>query len=199
MGFFVPLHSEITKGKKRVTDIQIPQNYDEAYSALRDMINWAHENDLPMQDYFAENCSHRLSTCESEEERCRFVEAVKKAIQEMKAHLQRGKELGLSLLEQRTLDTLWSWVPHDYPENYVACAREVSEAIVRLLPPEDEERSEEGYIAYYNQVIEEVKRLAEKYDVDFDTSGYSLSAGYFYEWLSKEYGMIFDDAYDREV
>jgi hypothetical protein len=44
-----------------------------------------------------------------------------------------------------------------------------------------------------------VKRLAEKYDVDFDTSGYSLSAGYFYEWLSKEYGMIFDDAYDREV
>jgi hypothetical protein len=117
----------------------------------------------------------------------------------MKVHLQRGKELGLSLLEQRTLDTLWSWVPHDYPENYVACAREVSDAIVRLLPPEDEERSEEGYIAYYNQVIEEVKRLAEKYDVDFDTSGYSLSAGYFYEWLSKEYGMIFDDAYDREV
>ena len=34
-----------------MTDIQIPQNYDEAYAALRDMVNWARENDLPMQDY----------------------------------------------------------------------------------------------------------------------------------------------------
>jgi hypothetical protein len=48
-------------------------------------------------------------------------------------------------------------------------------------------------------VIAEVKQLAQKHDVDFDTSDYNLSAGYFYEWLSDEYGIIFDDAGDREV
>ena len=46
--------------------------------------------------------------------------------------------------------------------------------------------------------MKEVKLLAKKFNVDFDTSDYNLSAGYFYEWLSEEYGMIFDDAWDRE-
>jgi hypothetical protein len=101
-------------------------------------------------------------------------------------------------MEQQVVDTLWGWVPHNYEDNYVACAREVSKAIVRLLPADTEIRSEEGYALYYNKVLGEVKKLAEKHDVDFDTSGYNLSVGYLYEWLSNEYGLVSEDACDWE-
>ena len=66
------------------------------------------------------------------------------------------------------------------------------------MPPETEERTEDGFEAYYAAVIAEVKQLTAKHDVDFDTSDFNLSFGYFHEWLSIEYGLIFDDAWDRE-
>ena len=166
--------------------------YQEAYGIYDEALGWAINHDIAMQDYWAEQCGY--SDLWDEEAPKPIIKKVVEALKEMSDHLKRGRDLELSDLEQQVIDTLWGWVPHDYPENYVACAREVSQAIVRLLPPEREEKTEDEYIAYYNKVIAEVKQLAQKHDVDFDTSDYNLSAGYFYEWLSNEYGIIFDDA-----
>jgi hypothetical protein len=179
------------------TDAEVKVSFQEARDLYDEALGWANSHDIAMQDYWAEQCGYAFQW--DEENPKPIIRKVLGALKEMADHLKRGRELELNDLEQQVIDTLWGWVPHDYPENYVACAREVSKAIVRLLPPEREDKSEEEYVAYYKKVIAEVKQLAQRHDVDFDTSDYNLSAGYFYEWLSDEYGIIFDDAGDREV
>lgn len=173
-------------------DAEQKMSFKEAYGVYQESICWSSRHDIAMQDYWAQECGMGIHNWD-ENTPNPYVKKVLATLKIMSNHLAHGQELGLSDLEQRVVDTLWGWVPHDYEENYVTCAREVSKAIVRFLPPETEERSEEGYAAYYRKVISEVKRLAAKYDVDFDTTNYNLTAGYFYEWMSSEYGMIPDD------
>ena len=186
-------------GKNLNLWLKVDRDEDDFIVAKRiynEALGWACWNDIAVQDYLAEACGIHLVDSSNQQE---YINCVKLAIEAMANHLRRGQELGLNNMEQQVVDTLWGWVPHNYRDGYVDCAREVSEAIKRLLPPEDSKKSEDGYIDYYNNVMKEVKRLAEKHNVDFDTSDYNLSAGYFYEWLSEEYGMIFDDAWDREA
>ena len=177
-------------------DAEQKMDFKEVHEVFNEAMGWAMSHDIAMRDYWAEQCGYAFQWDENDPKP--IIKKVVASLKVMAKHLAHGLELGLSDMEQQVIDTLWGWVPHDYQNNYVICAREVSEVIVRLLPPESEERSEDGYIAYYNQVMAEVKMLAAKYDVDFDMSDYNLSAGYFYDWMSDEYGMIFDDAWDRE-
>ena len=178
-------------------DAEQEMSFREARDVYEEAIHWASWNDIAMQDYWAEECGSGSHEWDEENPKP-FVNQVLATLKTTAEHLKHGQQLGLSDLEQRVVDTLWGWVPHDYPDNYVACAREVSKAIIRLLPPESEERSKEGYKAYYTQVIDEVKRLTAHYDVDFDTSEYNLTVGYFYEWMSSEYGWMSDDIWFEE-
>ena len=159
---------------------------DEAHDYFYQAVGWATNNDKPMQDYFAYGCEFDVQDRHSEPQRA--VTSVVNAIKEMSDHLQRGKELGLSELEQRVVDTLWSWVPHDYLDNYVACAREVAEVIVRQIPPDTEIRTQKNYYAYMRRVMPEAEQIAKRYDVDFDPSAFDTSTAYFQEWLASEYG-----------
>jgi len=165
----------------------------EALELFHEAVNWAEWNDLAVQDYLAGKCS---TTSVNHNDSVAFCTALREALGEMAAHLLKGRELGLSALEQRVVDTLWSWVPHDYWENYVACAREVAAAIERLLPAESAERTVEGFMTYRNAVLAEVKRLATAHDVEFETEKYNLSLGYFCDWLAQEYGILSSDAWD---
>jgi len=171
-------------------------DFEEAREIYEEAIGWAQGNDLPMQDYWAGHCG-RYSLWDEDDPQP-AIDKVVDAMREMGVHLNQGRQRGLSLLEQRVVDTLWEWVPHNYQENYVSCAREISQAIVRLLPPESEERTKEGLGKYIGQVIDEVKRLADKHDVYFDTTQYNLALGYFYEWLPNEYGLFHEEEQDDE-
>lgn len=177
-------------------DAEQKMSFQEAHDIYDEAIGWSMWHDIAMQDYWAEQCGFGHQWDEADPKP--IIRKVLETLKTTAVHLAHGQELGLSDMEQQVVDTLWGWVPHDYQDNYVACAREVSEVIVRLLPPETEERSDVGYVAYYHKVMAEVKQLAAKYDVEFDTSDYNLTVGYFYEWMSGEYGMIFDDAWDRD-
>lgn len=165
----------------------------EAHALFHEAVSWAQWNDLAVQDYLAGKCGQ--TSVDYEDARV-FCTALREALGEMAAHLLKGRELGLSALEQRVVDTLWSWVPHDYSENYVACAREAAAAIVRLLPAESAERTVEGFMTYRNAVLAEVKRLATAHDVDFETEKYNLSLGYFCDWLAQEYGILSAEAWN---
>lgn len=165
----------------------------EALELFHEAVSWAQWNDVAVQDYLAGKCG--MSSVDYEDARV-FCAALREALGEMAAHLLRGRELGLSALEQRVVDTLWSWVPHDYLENYVACAREVAAAIERLLPAESAKPTADGFMAYRNAVLAEVKRLAATHDVEFETEKYNLSLGYFCDWLAQEYGILSSDAWD---
>lgn len=165
----------------------------EAHALFHEAVNWAQWNDLAVQDYLAGKCGQ--TSVDYEDARV-FCAALREALGEMAAHLLKGRELGLSALEQRVVDTLWSWVPHDYSENYVACAREAAAAIERLLPAESAERTVEGFMTYRNAVLAEVKRLATAHEVEFETEKYNLSLGYFCDWLAQEYGILSAEAWN---
>lgn len=186
-------------------DAALKMGYREAHDIYDESIKWSSRNDMPMQDFWAYSC--RDVYLFDETDPGPVVQQVVEALKAMSEHLSHGQELGLSALEQRVVDTLWGWVPHDYEEDYVACAREVSEAIERLLPPDSAERTEEGYGAYYRDVIAEVRRLAAKHDVEFDSASsdkdsgsweYNIKAGYLYDWLKGEYGLVEDADWDSE-
>ena len=178
-------------------DAEQKMSYREARDVYQEAILWSSWNDIAMQDHWAEECESGIHRWDEDNPKP-YVKKVLSTLKTTAEHLIHGQQLGLSDLEQRVVDTLWGWVPHNYQDNYVACAREVSKEIIRLLPPDSEEKSKEGYEAYYLQVINEVKRLAAQYDVDFDTSEYNLTIGYFYEWMSNEYGLVSKDILDEE-
>lgn len=178
-------------------DFEQKLSYDDSRKVISEAMLWASWHDLAMQDFLAEQYEPRSK--KDEESPRQYVKKVLDALKVAANHLQRGQQLGLSDLEQRVVDTLWGWVPHDYPENYVACAREVARAIVGLLPPEAKSPTEVGYEQYCDSVMHEVKQLAAKHGMELDTSGYNLTMGYFNEWLSDEYGIVLDDAWDRDA
>ena len=166
-------------------------SFEEARALFKEGIKWAMWNNMAVQDYLASEC-HTVR-----DDELAFVRKLTDALKEVSEHLRRGSELGLTTLQQRVLDSLWGWVPHPYNENEVACARAVSEAILRLVPGPEVERTEESYGEYLWVVIPEIKRLADAYDMEFDTTAYNLSLGYFEEWLSQEFGLV-DLPYDDD-
>jgi|GEM_PF-6255482 len=180
------------------TNVDEKMSFDEANDIYYKVLQWALWHNIAVQDYMAFGCGKHIDNCDEHNPQP-FVSKVIETVDIVANHLTRGKELGLNDLEQQVIDTLWSWIPHNYQENYVACTREVSKVIKRLLPQETEPRTEEGYYDYCGFVIDEIKQISQRYDVEFDSSDESLTVGYFQEWLSEEYGLILDDAWDREV
>ncbi len=165
----------------------------EAQEMLNQAIEWSSEHDLPCQDYLAIHCRD-ISNWYEGNDSASAISLLIEGLTEMANHLQRGAELKLSELEQRTIDTLWSWVPHDYPESYVACARKLAKKITALKPKKTEVRSEKGYDIYFNKVINELEKLTKTYGIDEDIAAaggdytVNLTIGYFHEWLQGEYG-----------
>ena len=117
-------------------------------------------------------------------------------ITEMRRHAERGRQLGLSDEQMRVVDLLWSWVPHDYPEDYVATAKEVIEVVDRALPAKTVIRSRKGFKMFYDQLIPQLVQVIEKHDVPVDlTDRYNLTMGYMEDWLYSKYlgGIVLDE------
>ena len=178
-------------------DAEQKMSYEDAYAVYKEAIIWSTWNNIAMQDYWAEKCELGNHSWDKDYPKP-YVKKVLATLRTTAEHLMHGQQLGLSDLEQRVVDTLWGWVPHNFQDNYVACAREVSKEIIRLLPPDSEEKTKEGYKAFYRQVMNEVKRLTAQYDVELDTSEYDLTIGYFYELMSSEYALVPKEFLDEE-
>ena len=165
---------------------------EEANSIYHEVISWASWNDMTVQDHMAMNLGTTFEDAD-EQHPTKYIGKLMELLGESADHLQRGRELGLTALEQRVVDTLWGWVPHNYQDNYVACAQAVGKVITERIPRQGIDTSIEGARAYITNIIEAVKALAAEYDVDFDTTKYNLTTGYFLEWLNEEYGWVNDD------
>ena len=104
--------------------------------------------------------------------------------------------MGLNDEQMRVVDLLWSWVPHDYPEDYVATAKEVIEVVDRALPAKTVIRSRKGFKMFYDQLIPQLVQVIEKHDVPVDlTDRYNLTMGYMEDWLYSKYlgGIVLDE------
>ena len=132
-----------------------------------------------VQDYYAEHCSTGDFDPQDEKKADTFTNDAIEALTEMKRHAEQGHQLGLSDEQIRVVDMLWSWVPHDYPEDYVATAKEVIEVVDRALPAKTVIRSRKGFKMFYDQLIPQLVQVIEKHDVPVDlTDRYNLTMGY---------------------
>ncbi len=141
-----------------------------------------------IQDYYAENCWNRSVNWSDVTECDNFTKQAWESMQTVDEHCRKGREKGLNLEQQRVVDALWSWVPHDFDDDVVATAREICQQAQALLPPTEAPRTEEGLRVYINKVKTEIVRIAESNDVYVDSEDpYGLTMGYLRYWLDEKY------------
>lgn len=148
------------------------------------------------QDYYAEHCpTSDFYTADPEEAR-QAVQMLLDGLREIRSHREQGRKLGLNDEQERVVDLLWSWVPHDYPEDYVAAAKEMVEAAEREMPGKTVIRSRQGFLIYKKQLMPSLVAIVKKYDLPVDlTDRYNLTIGYMNEWLFRKYlgGIVLND------
>ncbi len=109
-------------------------------------------------------------------------------MQEMYEHYEQGKKLGLSDEQIRVTDALWEFVPHNYDDDTVNCAREFCEKAEQLLPPKPYIKSENGARKYQRETLPVLQKIADRWNVSFnDHDIANLAASYTYNWLYDKY------------
>ncbi len=140
------------------------------------------------QDYYAEHCPSGEFHTADPEEATQAVQMLLDGLREIRSHREQGRQLGLSAEQERVVDLLWSWVPHDYPEEYVAAAREMVEAAECEMPGKTVIRSRQGFLDYKKQLMPKLVAIVRKYDLPVDlTDRYNLTTGYMNAWLYSKY------------
>lgn len=153
-------------------------------------------NNDAVQDYYAENCRLNDFFTNDLDEANDIIQALLDGLTEIRSHRERGHELGLDAEQMRVVDLLWSWVPHDYPEEYVKAAKDIIKAADKSLPGKTVIRSRKGFLEYRKQLTPKLVKIVEKYDLPVDlTDRYNLTMGYMNEWLYSKYlgGVVLDE------
>ena len=183
--------STVEQPKSAETEDEKYRDFKEIHDAYNEAADWASEHGSVMVDYFNKEWGGLSFWLEKGVKPFKeWWEATRK---KMEDHLLRGQELGLNETEQIIIDSLYGWIPHDYEDNYVTCAREVTKVLLRYLPEEPEESTVLEFLDYFHKVIPKVEKLAAKHDVDFDTSDYSLTLGYLWEWMMDIFDLEIDN------
>lgn len=119
-----------------------------------------------------------------------YIDRLRDAIDDASMHLRRGRELGLTTEEIGLVDSLWSEIPHGYPQNYVVAAREIWRKIKPIREGFDEKgrKSHKDCDMFVKDMVEIILPIAEKYEVDMQLDDeFSMPLDYLKHWLSNIY------------
>ena len=148
--------------------------------------------DVPLADYYTENCD-AAPEYEDEGSCDIYINKVLATVEAVKAHLAKGRELGLSDLEIGVVDSMWSFIPHNYPANYVTATREIVEADERISALAGHQHSWSKR-EYGKQLMADMKAIAEKHDVDLELDDqFSLPLSYLDNWIELRHYSQHDD------
>ena len=151
----------------------------------------AQKMDLALYDMYATKCYQRQRQLDfTDTGNCfGYIDCLKDAIEDADFHLTRGRKLDLTIEEIALVDSLWTEVPHHYPENYVAAAREVWQKIKPIREGfGDGRKSKEDCDCFTKDMLEIILPIAEKHDVDMELDDeHSLPLEYVKNWLSGIY------------
>ena len=158
------------------------------YTMMDQEINWAVENNLAVQDFYAnESDSFGLSWDKTED--CEaYISKCLSAMQQIEEHYQKGHAAGLNDEEIRVIDMLYGFAPHDFFEEDFPEVREICEAVNKHMPKAPFIKSELGQQQYRKAVFDELKTIFGKYETPFDpTDPTDLTLGYMRTWLYDKY------------
>ena len=145
--------------------------------------------DSALSDYYVASCMSIRPEWSDKEECVDYKECVLSAIGEAQEHLQDGYCLGLTDEEIGLVDSMWTYVPHDYPENYVDAAREIWQKIEPVRKGfDDGHKSKEDCDRFVKDMVEMILPIAEKHEVDMELDDeFSLALAYVKDWLTNIY------------
>ena len=151
----------------------------------------AEKMDLALHDMYASQCYQRRRRLDfTDKVNCfGYIDCLKDAISDADDHLIAGRKLDLTIEEIALVDSLWTEVPHHYPENYVAAAREVWQKIKPIREGfGDGRKCKEDRDLFTKDMLEIILPIAEKHDVDMELDDeHSLPLEYVKNWLSGIY------------
>jgi hypothetical protein len=151
----------------------------------------AQKMDLALYDMYATKCYQRQRRLDfTDTGNCfGYIDSLKDAICDADVHLTEGRKLDLTIEEIALVDSLWTEVPHHYPENCVVAAREVWQKIKPIRDGfGDGRKSKEDCDCFTKDMLEIILPIAEKHDVDMELDDeHSLPLEYVKNWLSGIY------------
>lgn len=138
--------------------------------------------DSALSDYYVGECD-RMPDYVDESSCNIYINKVLSTVEEVRSHLAKGRELRLSDDEIGVVDSMWGYIPHNYPGNYVAAAREIVEAEGRISALAGHRHSWDGR-EYGRMLMKDMKAIAEKHDVDLEQDDeFSLPLSYLDNWI----------------
>ena len=155
---------------------------DQAYFA-------ATKIDSALSDFYVASCMPERPDWSDKQECIDYTESVLSAVNEGLEHMQDGYFKGLRDEEIGLVDSMWAYVPHNYPENYVDAAREIWQKIEPIRNGfGDGHKSKEDCERFIKDMVEMILPIAEKHEVDMELDDeFSLALAYVKDWLANIY------------
>jgi hypothetical protein len=145
--------------------------------------------DSALSDYYVAACMSMRPDWSDKQECMDYTECVFSAIDRAHEHLLDGYSQGLRDEEIGLVDSMWAYVPHDYPENYVEAACEIWQKIEPITKGfAGGHKSKEDCDRFVKDMVEMILPIAEKHEVDMELDDeFSLALAYVKDWLTNIY------------
>lgn len=151
---------------------------------------------VAIHDFYVEKLNHyRKFDCANEDECNEYIKKLLDAFREMEEHMNEGRAMGLSTEEIGLIDSLWCEVPHNYPSNYVAAAKEIWQKIKAVRDNfADGRKTHNDCQLFINDMVKIALPIAERHEIDMELDDeHSMPLSYLKYWLDSIY--YGDDAY----
>ena len=104
-------------------------------------------------------------------------------------HMNKGRAIGLSTEEIGLIDSLWCEIPHCYPSDYVAAAKEIWQKIKAVRDNfADGRKIRDDCDLFVNDMLKIALPIAEKHGIDMELDDeHSLPLSYLKYWLDSIY------------
>jgi hypothetical protein len=145
-------------------------------------LDWAVSHNPVVQDYLANAIHYKGIHGDGDWKKIGLD--LMTALLNMQNHLSLGKESGLDDHGQFVVDALWGFVPHDYPAEFVASAKDIVASAAALLPAKKDKAAKQQF---FDKVIQRCGEITKEHDVDFDTQIPNVSLSYMTYWLQYFY------------
>ena len=148
-------------------------------------------DDEPMQDHLAQCTNYTPYEHSSVKDCCDYLLRLYKGFKEASDHeILMERKFGLAELEVgHVCDLIMGYIGHGFPDELVACAREVPGVAKELLPTgRSVFRSKDAYKKSLGLFFDRILPITKKhgYDITKDKS-YSLPVGYLASWFERQY------------
>ena len=109
-------------------------------------------------------------------------------------HKQQAIQLGMDRERGSIVDSLCGTLMNDYPEQMVACAKELQQLATSLLPKETTTMSIDKKGDWAFATLDACDPILKKYGIDINTKEQNISMNYLLDWLYLKYNAKMYDA-----